>query len=62
METEILEHSIIGYQTEDGFKFYFNQSGELTDGDITFESLEELTAAQIGLILDPIFPPNWEDE
>ena len=39
METEILEHSIIGYQTEDGFKFYFNQFGELTDGDITFESL-----------------------
>ena len=62
METEILEHSIIGYQTEDGFKFYFNQFGELPDGDITFESLEELTAAQIGLILDPIFPPNWEDE
>ena len=62
METEILEHSIIGYQTEYGFKFYFNQFGELTDGDITFESLEELTAAQIGLILDPIFPPNWEDE
>ena len=62
METEILEHSIIGYQTEDGFKFYFNQFGELTDCDITFESLEELTAAQIGLILDPIFPPNWEDE
>ena len=62
METETLEHSIIGYQTEDGFKFYFNQFGELTDGDITFESREELTAAQIGLILDPIFPPNWEDE
>ena len=62
MEVEILEHSIIGYQTEDGYEFYFNQFGELTDGDITFESLEELTAAQIGLILDPIFPPNWEDE
>tara|TARA_R100001129_G_C5187777_1_gene209849 strand:- start:285 stop:473 length:189 start_codon:yes stop_codon:yes gene_type:complete len=62
MEVEILEHSIIGYKTEDGFSFYFNQFGELTDGDITFESLEQLTAARIGLILNPIFPSNWEDE
>ena len=60
METEILEHSIIGYQTEDGFKFYFNQFGELTDGDITFESLEQLTAARIGLILNPIFHLRWK--
>ena len=62
MEVEILEHNIIGYQTEDGFKFYYNVFGELTDGDITFESLEQLTAARIGLMLNPIFPPSWEDE
>ena len=47
MEVQILEHNIIGYQTEDGFKFYYNVFGELTDGDITFESLEQLTAARI---------------
>ena len=61
MELEILEHNIIGYQTEDGFKFYYNVFGELTDGDITFESLEQLTA-ETKLVVDPIFPPNWENE
>ena len=32
----IKEHSVIGYQTEDGYRFYFNQFGELTTGDLTF--------------------------
>ncbi len=61
METEILEHNIIGYQTEDGFKFYYNVFGELTDGEITFESIEQLTF-DTKLGVDPIFPPNWENE
>ena len=54
----IREHSIIGYQTEDGYKFYFNQFGELTNGDLTYESYQELLEAEIEH--DPIFPPNYD--
>ena len=35
---------IVGYKTEDGFKFFFNEKGELTDGDITFVSSKTLLA------------------
>ena len=35
---------IVGYKTEDGFKFFFNEKGELTDGDITIENAETLLA------------------
>ena len=59
METEILEHSIIGYQTEDGFKFYYNVFGELTDGDITYESYQELL--EVGIEHNPIFVPNYDN-
>jgi len=34
----------IGYETEDGFKFYFNTDSKLTDGDITWDSVDELLA------------------
>ena len=30
------------YQTEDGYVFYLQEDGSLTDGDMTFSSLEEL--------------------
>ena len=33
---------IIGYKTEDGFEFYFNEYGELTDGDLVWSSAEFL--------------------
>tara|TARA_R100000234_G_C4962189_1_gene162271 strand:+ start:67 stop:324 length:258 start_codon:yes stop_codon:yes gene_type:complete len=59
MEVEILEHSIIGYQTEDGYEFYFNQFGELTDGDITYESYQELRETWIEH--KPIFVPNYDN-
>ena len=54
----IKEHSIIGYQTEDGYKFYFNKFGELTTGDLTFESYQELL--ETGIEHDPIFVPNYD--
>tara|TARA_B100000519_G_scaffold160731_1_gene142701 strand:- start:365 stop:565 length:201 start_codon:yes stop_codon:yes gene_type:complete len=53
----IKEHSIIGYQTEDGYRFYFNQFGELTTGDLTFESYQELL--ETGIEHDPIFAPLY---
>ena len=33
---------IIGYKTEEGFEFYFNEYGELTDGDLVWSSAEFL--------------------
>jgi len=32
----------IKYQTEDGFIFIMQDDGTLTDGDMTFDSLDEL--------------------
>ena len=34
--------TIIGYKTEDGFEFYFNERGELTDGDLVWSAAEFL--------------------
>ena len=43
---------IIGYKTEDGFEFYFNDNGELTDGDLVWNSAEELLST---IEADPIY-------
>jgi len=43
---------IIGYKTEDGFEFYFNDNGELTDGDMVWNSAEELLST---IEADPIY-------
>ena len=43
---------IIGYKTEDGFEFYFNDNGELTDGDLVWSSAEELLST---IEADPIY-------
>ncbi len=43
---------IIGYKTEDGFEFYFNDDGELTDGDLVWRSVEELLST---IEADPIY-------
>ena len=43
---------IIGYKTEDGFEFYFNENGELTDGDLVWSSVEELLST---IEADPIY-------
>ena len=36
---------VVGYKTEDGDRFLFNSQGELTDGDLLFESSEALMAS-----------------
>ena len=43
---------IIGYKTEDGFEFYFNDKGELTDGDLVWDSEKDLLA---NIDADPIY-------
>ena len=62
METEPLKRKVFVYQTECGFKFFhYDAAGELTDGDIAFDSLKQLTA-KTGLVLDPNFSPRSGDK
>ena len=62
METEPLKRKVFVYQTECGFKFFhYDAAGELTDGDIAFDSLKQLTA-KTGLVLDQNFSPRSGDK
>ena len=36
---------VVGFKTEDGYTFLFNSQGELTDGDMVYESSDSLLAS-----------------